>query len=73
MREIDYLIYTIFGLLSVFFVIVLLIDSVQTIKNFSQELRSLNQEIARCSGCERRYWLRRRRRLWLSLLPFVKY
>lgn len=40
---------------------------------FSRELRYLNTEIARTEGAERRFWLHRRRRLWLSLIPFVKY
>ena len=43
------------------------------LNDFSRELRYLNNEIKRTSGKEREHWLRRRRRLWLSLLPFVKY
>ena len=40
---------------------------------FTRELRRLNNEVSRTYGAERGYWVRRRRRLWLSLLPFVKY
>ena len=40
---------------------------------FVAELQYLNNEIERTDGEERAYWLSRRRRLWLSLLPFVKY
>ena len=40
---------------------------------FSKELRYVNGEIARTEGAQRRYWLHRRRRLWLSLIPFVRY
>ena len=40
---------------------------------FRRELRYLNNEIARTDGEERRHYMRRRRRLWLSLIPFVKY
>ena len=40
---------------------------------FTRELRFLNREIERTRGSERRYWQRRKRRLWLSILPFVKY
>ena len=43
------------------------------INEFLWELRYLNTEIARTSGKQRQHWLRRRRRLWLSLIPFVKY
>ena len=41
--------------------------------HFSRELRYLNKEIRRTCGSERKVWLRRRRKLWLSLLPFVRY
>ncbi len=40
---------------------------------FVRELRYLNSEIGRTSGREQRHWKRRRRRLWLSLLPFIRY
>jgi len=43
------------------------------INGFIQELRYLNTEIARTTGEQRRRWLRCRRRLWLSLIPFVRY
>lgn len=43
------------------------------VTDFSGELRYLNIEIGRTEGEERRYYLRRRRRLWLSLIPFVRY
>ena len=39
---------------------------------FSQQLRYLNREIRRTYGEERKLWKRRRRRLWLSLLPFFR-
>ena len=40
---------------------------------FSRDLKYINYEISRTEGDERRYWLCQRRRLWLSLIPFVKY
>ena len=40
---------------------------------FSRELRLLNIEISRTEGAEREHYIRERRRLWLSLLPFVHY
>lgn len=40
---------------------------------FIRELRYLNTEIARTTGVQRQHWLRLRRRLWLSLIPFVRY
>lgn len=46
---------------------------IQHLTYFIQELCYLNKEIQCTSGAERKYWLRQRRRLWLSLLPFMKY
>ena len=43
------------------------------LNEFSRELKLLNTEIGRTEGAERRRWLRRRKRLWLSLIPFIKY
>lgn len=51
----------------------LLISLCVFINEFSSELRYLNSEIGRTTGAERRYYIRKRRRLWLSLIPFVKY
>jgi len=43
------------------------------VREFSRELKYLNCEINRTSGRERKYWIRKKRKLWLSLIPFVKY
>ena len=43
------------------------------INKFSRELKYLNIEISRTQGAERRHFIRRRRRLWLSIIPFIKY
>ena len=51
----------------------LLVEFFKFTKAFSAELRYLNVEIERTEGTERKYWIRRRRRLWLSLIPFIKY
>lgn len=39
---------------------------------FRSELDYINSEIERTDGEEQQYWVRQRRRLWASLLPFVK-
>ena len=62
-------IYILIGILILFFLGAL----IQHLTEFIQELRYLNKEIQCTSGAERKYWLQQRRRLWLSLLPFVKY
>lgn len=43
------------------------------VTDFSRELRILNIEINRTEGAEREHYIRQRRRLWLSLLPFIRY
>lgn len=65
--------YWLVGIVAVFFLILLLFGLVSFINDFSSELRYLNSEIGRTTGGERRYWKRQKRRLWLSLIPFVKY
>jgi hypothetical protein len=73
MNENDSALYLLVGLIAFGFLILLLFGFAQFINEFSQELKYLNSEIGRTSGEERRYWIRRRRQLWLSLIPFVKY
>ena len=66
-------IYWLIGILGTIILILLLIGLAQFINDFSRELRYLNNEIRRTDGAERRHWIHQRRRLWLSLIPFVKY
>lgn len=51
----------------------LIVFAAQFLNDFTRELRYLKGEIQRNTGAERRHWIRRRRRLWLSLLPFIRY
>ena len=51
----------------------LLFSFASWLNDFSSELRYLNNEIGRTDGSERRYWKRQTRRLWLSIIPFVRY
>lgn len=60
-------------ILAVFLLILLTIWLLSFIPHFSYELRYINREIERTKGDTRKHWIRKRRRLWLSLLPFVKY
>ena len=61
------------GLFAVFILFLLLFRLADWFNDFSDELKLLNCEIQRTTGVERRRYIRQRRRLWLSLLPFVKY
>ena len=57
----------------IFFFILLGIGYISVLRDFVRELRNLNRKIRRSCGAKRKHLLRRRRRLWLSLLPFIKY
>lgn len=61
------------GIIAVPILLGLLVGLCMFINDFSQELKYINCEINRTYGGERRYWKRQRRRLWLSLIPFVPY
>ncbi|MBE6933609.1 MAG: hypothetical protein E7462_00925 [Ruminococcaceae bacterium] len=49
------------------------VKAVSFFLDFTKEMRYLNLEIRRTLGSEQRYWKWKRRRLWLSILPFIKY
>lgn len=69
----DIVLYLMTGVLILIVLAFLLVGTILSVQNFLHELRYLNSEIDRTRGAERRYWVWRKRRLWLSLLPFVKY
>lgn len=60
------------GILAVLLLVLALTWLILKAKGFKDELDYLNMEVNRTEGEERRRWIRRRRRLWLSLIPFVK-
>lgn len=60
-------------LVLVFLGIVLLVLIARWHMSFKKELRHVSIEIGRTDGKEREYWVRKKRRLWLSILPFVRY
>lgn len=65
--------YILIGIIGFFLLIGLLFGLAQFLNDFMSELRYLNNEIGSTDGEERKHWIRQRRRLWLSLIPFVKY
>lgn len=73
MHNTDIVLYLIGGILAVVILLGLLIGLGLFINDFSLELKYINSEIQQATGDERKYWIHRKRRLWLSLLPFVKY
>ena len=61
------------GVLVVLAVVVFLAVFLPWLRDFRHEMRYINMEIQRNRGREREHWIKRKRRLWLSILPFVKY
>ena len=58
--------------LAVIILIPLIAAAVIKIKHFCEDMEYLNLEVNRTTGEEQKTWIKRRRRHWLTLLPFVK-
>ena len=43
------------------------------LQDFRRELRYLNSEIGRTEGREQQHWIKRKKRLIRSILPFCRY
>ena len=69
----DIMFYWLIGIVAALFLFLLLIGFVSFLNGFSRQLKYINCEIRRTEGLEHRYWIRKRRRLWLSLIPFIKF
>lgn len=69
----DTALWIIFATLGVLILIGLLFAFASWLKAFQKELRYINTEIGRTHGKERERWIRQKRRLFLSILPFIKY
>ncbi len=46
---------------------------VPVVQAFRADLKYINMEISRTEGREQAHWIKRRRQLWLSLIPFYRY
>lgn len=66
-------IWSVIGMLGVIIGAVFIIFFIIWLHDFRFELRNINDEINRNEGQERKYWIARKRRLWLSLIPFVRW
>ncbi len=67
------IIWILVAVLGILILLGLLIAFVSWLKEFQKELQYINTEINRTSGAERKYWIRQRHRLFLSIIPFVRY
>ena len=69
----DALLWVAIGIPAALVLVILIVNFCRFCVEFTRELRYLNMEIARSEGTEQVHWRRKKRRLWLSVLPFVKY
>jgi len=69
----DAYVWLIVGLCALFIVVLLSYKFFTWMKWVSREVRYLNREIRRAPQAEKKHWIRRKRRLVWSWLPFVKY
>ena len=72
-KNLDTGLYVLIGIFAAFILVILFVNLCMFANDFSRELKYVNGEINRTEGAEQRCWIRKRRRLWLSLIPFVKY
>ncbi len=66
----DWAVFGLFGAIILFIIVLYIIDCS---RGFSKELKLINIEIGRTTGREQRHWKKKKKRLFLSLIPFVKY
>ncbi len=61
------------GAIVAVFLVLLVVIAVSFSNDFAKELRYIKMEIGRTEGSEQKFWKRKKKKLWLSLFPFVKY
>ena len=66
-------IYILAAVIAVILLILIIVRLAMWLQAFMMELRYVNKEIARTTGAEQKHWIKRKKRLFLSLIPFVRY
>ena len=66
-------VYILAGVIAAAVLVLLIVRFAMWFQSFLMELRYLNKEIERTSGEEKEHWIRRKKRLLLSWIPFVRY
>ena len=66
-------VYILAGVIAAAVLVLLIVRFAMWLQSFLMELRYLNEEIERTSGEEKEHWIRRKKRLLLSWIPFVRY
>ena len=70
LRSLDPFSRTVANIIIIIVVVFFAVCIYRRIANFLQELKYVNAEIKRTYGREQKHWISRRKKLWLSLLPF---
>ena len=66
-------VYILAGVIAAAVLVLLIVRFAMWLQSFLMELRYLNKEIERTSGEEKEHWIRQKKRLLLSWIPFVRY
>ena len=66
-------VYILAGVIAATVLVLLIVRFAMWLQSFLMELCYLNKEIERTSGEEKEHWIRRKKRLLLSWIPFVRY
>ena len=61
------------GIIAALIVMLWIVWIILGLEKFRWELKRLNIEIGRTTGEEQKRWRALRRKLWLSLIPFIRY
>ena len=61
------------GIIAALIAILWIVWIILKLEKFRWELKRLNIEIGRTTGEEQKRWRALRRKLWLSLIPFIRY
>ena len=71
-QQIDNEVTLLIAVIATIFSVIFLIYFAATYTRYSQEMKYIESEIRRSEGSEKRYWIKKKRKLWLSYLPFSK-
>lgn len=61
------------GIVAAIFLVLIIVKLTMYFLEFARELRYLNCELGRTTGERHRHFERQKRRLLLSLIPFIRY
>ncbi len=61
------------GIVVIVLIVAMLVKLLLRLRRFASELKYINGEIHRNHGSAKKHWQHKRTRLWLSLIPFVRF